>query len=234
MDAPLPESLVPSFEEFFAEEHTRPAGQDVYHDVFNHGVLFPLQRQREMAAMMRRARSIAPRVVYEIGADKGGGLYHWCKSLPSVQRVICCEHRGTPYQDAFEKAFPHLDFLWLPASSYASATLRTVRKWLGPDLIDALFIDGDKSNFIKDFDVHRPLMRSGGIVFMHDIQDELTGAAFHEVVARGYQTDTVIDITDSHEAMARAAAGLPPSSPHEQWLLYWKGASAGVGIVQIP
>ena len=169
---PLPENLNQFWEEFFKSEDTRKPGEDIYHDVFDSPSLFPLQRRKETVRMMRTARKVAPTVVYEIGADKGGGLYHWCKCFPTLKRVIACEVRGTPYCDLFEKAFPHIDFLLIPASSYADSSVSAVAGWLGRDRINCLFIDGDKSGFLKDFDVYRPYVTSPGIIFMHDFRDE--------------------------------------------------------------
>src|SRR5688572_14395248 len=123
MDAPFPAEMMASIERFFKEVHpTLSWGQDVYPEVFETELFFPLQRQRELARMMQVARTVGghtcptcggdgqetfiklpedprpkgttqrcsqckgfgkvgggPTTVMEIGADKGGGLYHWCR-----------------------------------------------------------------------------------------------------------------------------------------------------------
>ena len=61
MDAPLPAGLVPAWEQFFQEPHE--PGADLYDEIFDSPILFPLQRKREMAAMMRAAGS--PQVVMQ-------------------------------------------------------------------------------------------------------------------------------------------------------------------------
>ena len=53
--------------------------------------------------MLAIANKYSPTTIYEIGADKGGGLYHWCMSCPTVKHVIACEIRGLPYKELFEK-----------------------------------------------------------------------------------------------------------------------------------
>jgi predicted O-methyltransferase YrrM len=232
-DAPLPAGLCDCCEEFFQTENQRAIGRDVYEDIFASSLLFPLQRQREMAFMMQKARSFSPKVVFEIGADKAGGLYHWCKSLPTVQRVIACEIRGTPYSSLFERAFPHLDFLWLPESSYDLATVQKVAHWLGDDTIDCLFIDGDKSAFDRDFHVYVPMMNASGVVFMHDIRDRAPRRGYDAVIKLGYIHEEHIDISDSEAAVSREQQGVPCSSPHEQWLRHWQGRSAGVGVIYL-
>lgn len=231
MDADFPEGLLPDIELFFRSEAQRKPGEDVYPAVFERPCFFPLQRQRETARMMQIARSVKPKVVYEIGADKGGGLYHWCKSLPTVQRVIACEIRGTPYSKLFEQHFPAIDFLWLNGSSYDPAIVRRVKSWLGEDKLDCLFIDGDKGQFFLDFESYKPFIGSGGIVFTHDVQDPAPFEAFKQIAPLGKRSEKVIDISESEEACERAARGEPIGSSYENWLRIWQGQSAGFGVI---
>lgn len=233
MDGPLPENLNEYMGRFLESEDQRPSGRDVYQDVFDDPVIFPLQRPRETAMMIAEARKINPRIVFEIGADKGGGLYHWCKCLPTVQRVIACEIRGVPYRELFNDAFPDLEFLWMAESSYAGSTMKYVEHWLRPQRIDCLFIDGDKAMFETDFDAYLPLMNPNGIVFMHDINDRPPREAYDRVCARGYQHQEIIDIQDATDAMDREYAGIPSKGAHEGWLRHWKGRSCGVGVIYI-
>lgn len=243
-----PQNMLADIEAYLAEDEKRTVGQDAYPEIFSTRAFFPLQRQRELAAMMRVARSINPVVMMEIGADKGGGLYHWCKCLPTVKHVVACEIRGTPYADLFEQAFDPdgegfpdgIEFLWLPRDSQLSLSL--VKPWLArryggmndPFLkIDCLFIDGDKTAFEQDFDAYLPLMNPKGIMFMHDVQDREPKTAFEKVVNRGYRHDIILDQTESWEAMARERAGVPPASAHEAWLRHWKGKSCGVGVIYL-
>lgn len=230
---PLPEDLCEHFEAFLATDGDRPSGNDIYPEVLEAPLLFPLQRTGEIRRMMQVARTIKPKVVYEIGADKGGGFYHWCKSQETVERAICCEIRGTPYSRLFEQAFPGIDFLWLPESSYAEECVARVWDWLGEDQIDVLFIDGDKCYFDLDFDTYFPMMSRPSIVFMHDIQDESTGDSYRKVVARGCRHEEIIDKTDVELALTRESDGIPAATCHEQWLRYWHGRSAGVGVIYL-
>ena len=226
MDDPLPKGLAEAWERFFSQEHTRPSGQLVYPEVFHSNLLFPLQRASELRWMMDKAGG--SRTVMEIGADKGGGLYHWCK-LPNVLRVVACEFRGTPYSTAFERAFPWIEFLWLPCSSYAAETVALVKGWLRGGKIDSLFVDGDKSHFDTDFWRYRPYLREGGQAFFHDVQDEAPGRAFRSVSAtRAYSSEAFVSRDDWKEVKGE------PANPHEGWLLHWKGRSCGVGRVVVP
>jgi hypothetical protein len=216
MDSPLPPTIVQDWRNLLSGEHSSDA-------VFDHPVLFPLQRRSELRRMLAAAGS--PRVVMEIGADKGGGLYHWC-TMPSVRAVIACEIRGTPYSAEFEAAFPHIAFLWLPETS-RDATPQKVRDWLGTIRIDVLFIDGDKCAFYDDWETYRSMVT--GTVFFHDIQDESTGNDWRRVKKEvGY--DKCSEILDTSDWQRTPN---PPVTAHDGWLQYWKGASCGVGVLKV-
>lgn len=231
MDAPLPEGLAEMWVEFLLNDQHRTTGANAYREVFQHPTLFPLQRMAETTQMMRLAKTIGPRVIYEIGTDKGGGLYHWCKCLPTVERVAACEIRGTPYSEAFDAAFPH-NFLWLPVSSYAERTVVNLGQWLDGDRIDVAFIDGDKSAFYADFANVMDFMDPHGIVFLHDFRDEGPREAV-DLIRRNHKVIDCVDISESVAASTREIAGIPPESSYEGWLRHWKGTSAGWAAVML-
>lgn len=231
MDAPFPAGMLEDIEKFFEKEPTRSRGLDLYEDVFNTNLMFPLQRKDELAKMMRLARSINPVTVMEIGADKGGGFYHWCKCLPTVQVAIACEIRGTPYDKLFKDNIEDCKFMFLAADSNEVGVIRAVSRFT--HYLDCLFIDGDKLKFEEAFDAYLPLMNPNGLVFFHDIQDTPTGDAFKRVVARGYAHETIIDKSDVEWAIGRQHDGLPAQSSHEGWLRHWRGLSCGVGVIKL-
>ena len=243
MDAPFPARMMPSIEHFFREVHpTLTPGQDVYPEVFASELFFPLQRPKELEAMIRLARGINPVTVAELGCDKGGGLYHWAMCLPTVENVIGCEIRGTPYRDVFEKAWgirdrmnpltAEKDFLWCPHSSLNA--VHDVRDWMDGASIDVLFIDGDKAGMLKDFDAYLPLMRRpGGVVFMHDVSDDMPARAFTEIMRRGFRTELILDRSEGLEAGEREDRGEQPRNPHDGWLMHWRGRSCGVGVIYV-
>lgn len=227
----LPEDLCDYWERFL--KNPDEVKNYICWGIFNDPLLFPLQRPKEMRRMLEIADSYQPKVVFEIGADKGGGLYHWC-CLPTVQRVIGCEIRGTPYASLFQERFPQIDFLWLPSSSYDPAIVAKVKEWLGADSIDAMFIDGDKSNFDTDFYAYVDCMGHPSVVFMHDIQDRPPTESYHKFLkATHFKHEEIIDITESEWAVGRERAGMPPATVHEQWLRHWHGRSCGVGVIRL-
>jgi predicted O-methyltransferase YrrM len=237
MDGPLPPELVPAWERFFDNRLHKSVWQisGICDAAFYDGVLFPLQRRRELARMLEMARIVQPQTIMEIGTDKGSGLLHWCL-LPTARNIIACEVRGTPYSELFERAFPDIDFLWLDRSSLEHDTMTIVQDWLSLEgisgtKIDVLFIDGDKSFFDRDFDLYRPLVSDSGVVFMHDIRDPAPGAAYTKVCNRGYEHQEIVDVSEADEAVKRMEAGIPSTVEHENWLRHWRGASCGVGVL---
>ena len=238
MDAPFPDGMTEEIERLLKLDLVHEVGLNIYPHVFYNSMFFPLQRMRETAQMIQLARASlagrSQRIVMEIGADKAGGVYHWCKGVQPTH-MIACEIRGTPYAPVFERTFPWIDFLWLEDSSYASETHDRVQTWLQGKPIDVLFIDGDKAHFLDDFIVYLPLMRHGGVIFMHDIQDEAPGNAF--AIARNEPSiahaSMIIDTTESLEALARESTGVPIQTAYEHWLRYWGGRSCGVGVLRV-
>jgi predicted O-methyltransferase YrrM len=234
---PLPKTLVNDWKIWFLEEGSRVPGLDLYPELFSHPILFPLQRMRETAAMMRMAASVSPSVVMEIGADKGGSFYHWVKCHPGVKKAIACEIRGTPYEEEFVRAFPGVRFLFLADSSFHPRTVQRVRKFLGNDSMSCLFIDGDKNKFAEDFYAYQPFLRPGGLALMHDICCAPSSAgcadAFNEV-GKNFRSETIIDLSEHEEDKLANARGEPVSGSYGGWVRYWNLIpTCGVGVIHV-
>lgn len=228
-----PQDFLESITKTFEQEINQPSGLDSYEGIFKSPLMFLLQRRRELEKMIQLARQIKPEIVFTIGSDKGGDVFHWVKCLPSVRKVIACEIRGCPYRHLFEKHFPDKSFLWIERSSYCQETQVEVAKFLNGEKIDVLFIDGEKVRFVDDFDAYHSMMRNGGIVFTHDVQDEAPGNAFRTLIERGFRNETIIDTLESAEAMDRERMGQKADCPYEDWLRTWGGRSCGVGVIYV-
>lgn len=233
MDGPLPAGLVAELERVFRED-TDPPGRDLYPAVFDSALLFPLQRRAETAAMIALARTISPRIVMEVGADKAGGVLHWLRAFP-LERFVGIEIRGTPYGAVLDAAFPLTECLWIAESSYEPRVVRRVEEWLRGARIDVLFLDGDKARFYDDFEAYLPMVRRRGLVLMHDVRDPAPGEAYQRARKhpRVRETTTIEDISEVAPALEREAAGIAPATPHEGWLRQWRGASCGVGVLWV-
>lgn len=234
MDDPFPAGMVDEWQRILTSRNNQVSGSS--DDVFGSGLVFPLQRRAELKRMLDIATSLGPQTVMEIGADKGGGLYHWCQ-LPTVKNVIACEVRGTPYRHAFEDAFPRINFLWLEGSSLEKAAVWRVQHFLDQreTSLDVLFIDGDKSYFDVDFWHYSTFMRPGSVAFFHDITDLVPGAGYQRVLQAmpDCRHEEIIDRSDADAALDRAMRGIPSANAYEAWLRYWKGASCGVGVIYL-
>jgi len=234
MNGPWPAGMMEEIESILSRHHEWPDGLDSYDALFESGTFFPLQRRRELEAMMRRCRSINPKTVMVIGADKGADVFHFVKCLPSVQKVIACEIRGTPYAELFSRYFPKVDFLFMPVGSRDGIALHEVAK-IGN--IDALFIDGDKNAFKEDFETYRRFMLPGGIVLMHDICLSSTNgfcSKTFDQIARRYRTEKIIDMSEHDEDRERQAQGEPVKNSYGEWIRRWSGVpTCGVGVVYL-
>lgn len=231
MDDNFPEGMLADIEKYMSVDYLRKPGADIYPGVFETNHFFPLQRQRELSEMIRVAKAIQPKVVMEIGADKGGGFYHWIKCIPSIEVAIACEIRGTPYTDLFSKNFPDKRFIWAECSSRHACCKPMIESALEGRRIDVLFLDGDKSFYGLDFETYLPLMNPNGIVFMHDIRDCQPIRDDFNRLCSVYRHREIIDVLDAEHALERRRAGLPALNPHENWLRHWAGRSCGVGVL---
>lgn len=226
-----PEGYLDSVVDFLSGDKDRESGRDVADEALYSNWLFPLQRRAELIKMMRVARKTNPQVVCEIGADKGAGVYQWLKCLPTIKKMIAIEPRGLPYLDKLEETFEGVSFLGISASSHTHSSISKVYHYLGDTKIDVLFIDGDKSAFNKDFDLYSPLVRSGGVIFLHDINQKGNPRdTFESIKKKGYRTEEIIDISDYEQFRDSKK---PISCPYEGWLLHWQGKSCGVGVIYV-
>ena len=230
----FPNNLSNTIEEVLAQEWV--PNRLIYECVYNR--FPPLQRKNELRAMLEVAKLEKPKTVMEVGPANGGGLAHWCMALnDTVERVIACDLRDVPYKSAFEKAFPHIQFLWLSGGSRMVGNVKKVNEWLGKHKINVLFLDGDKNHFSADFATYLPLVN--GVVFFHDIQHNKTQSDFEgRAKVRPKAHVRILDTTESFELVMRAReheqeTGEPykPKNSYESWLLHWRGKGAGVGVI---
>lgn len=237
MPDPFPSGLMVEVERILSEHHSWPAGQDSYSQIFESKLFFPLQRRRELEAMMRRCRRIAPKTVMVIGSDKGSDLFHFVKCLPSVRKAIACEIRGTPYADAFKRYFPEVQFLFLPMGSRVPRALAKTESFLASDKIDCLFIDGDKCTFTEDFKAYRPFIAPGGLALMHDIccpPDTASCADAFAEAAKTHRTEKIVDVSEYDEDRQAAKRGEPVNSSYGHWVRYWSDyPTCGVGVINV-
>lgn len=232
----LPEWCRKEWQRLFSKWEAQPKRAFLHsgHDVFA-SKCHPLQRRSELLAMTKLANTISPKVVLEIGASRGGGLWAWASTLfgrpNTIQRIASYEINGFPYEDLFRQHCPQIDWCLQHDSSLNPDAREHLKLWLNGDTIDVLFIDGQKTGgaFSKDFDNHIHLMSPNGLVFMHDITS--TATKDWKAIEDRFKTARIIDTSESLAAVQRERNGTPATTDYEKWLRHWKGRGAGVGVV---
>lgn len=224
---------IAEWEKFIANDRS-PTGLDIYPDIFHNGILFPLQRMRETEMMIAMARTINPKRVMEIGSDKGGSFYHWVKAF-SPEKAIAIEIRGIPFEESFPRAFPDTQFFFAADSSYDPEIVRAVSRFIGPGFLDCIFIDGDKGGFMKDVQSYLPMVRRGGLIFLHDVTEVESAREAMRFCEREYRmrTEVFVDTSEYDEIHRRELSGIPPADAYEGWFRYWKRSSCGVGVIHV-
>lgn len=115
----------------------------------------------EMSSMLQEAAQLKPKVIVEIGVDKGGFLKACGQAFPDAI-VIGIE---TIERD---ELYP---YRVIYGDSHDTATVHRLIAALRPAEIDFLFIDGDHHlEAVKlDYELYSPLVRKGGMIGFHDI-----------------------------------------------------------------
>jgi predicted O-methyltransferase YrrM len=133
----------------------------------------PLQNRAEIAALLTRLSAIRPRIICEIGGANGGTLCLFSRMADSAGRLLSIDIAYSTARIAAARRFagPRQEIECWRTDSQAASTAERVRRWLGEDRIDVLFIDGDHSlNGIQtDYRLYTPLVREGGLIVFHDI-----------------------------------------------------------------
>ena len=144
------------------------------------GLIRPGQARSEFVQLVALLQKRRPRVVVEIGTATGGTLAAWCAAADPRATIVSIDlpggvHGGgyAYWRTAIYKQFakPQQTLHLLRADSHQAATLQRLKLLLPPGGIDFLFIDGDHTyaGVKADFEMYSPLVRTGGLIALHDI-----------------------------------------------------------------
>jgi cephalosporin hydroxylase len=184
------------------------------------GRLRPTQNTEEILWLLERLEQLRPRTVVEIGTDEGGTLFLWTRvAAPDAvlvgvdTRPIGVFGRFSPYaivRRGLARRSQRVE-LAMPSDSQSPATVDRVRGLTDGRPVDFLFIDGDHSyeGVKRDFELWSPLVRSGGIIALHDMKPD-----HPDGVPRLWA-----ELHDRFESEERVSATLP---------------SYGIGILHVP
>lgn len=141
-----------------------------------------LQIREEIERLADFIYGLAPRHVMEIGSHKGATFYLWCKLPRSPGKSIALDLAGGGFgglsareaatRDARMRTWAAQVYC-INADSHSLDTYYTVKQALAGDRLDFLFIDGDHSyDGVKlDYWMYQDLVREGGYIAFHDIND---------------------------------------------------------------
>jgi len=145
-------------------------------------IIKPLQVREEILSLLKFVKKSKPKNILEIGTAKGGTLFLFSKIASSDATIISVDlpkgefGGGYPkWKKSLYKSFKkenqkiHL----LRENSHSKKTLEKVKKILGDEKLDFLFIDGDHSygGVKKDFEMYSELVGEKGVIAFHDVAE---------------------------------------------------------------
>ena len=140
-------------------------GFNIYKDILI------IQDSKELSWLTSRVESISPKIIVEIGIERGGTLKIW--------ESIACKHSGALVIGVdITKAHvdPRIQYSdsvqFVIGSSHDASVINEVKAILNGRQIDFLFIDGDHSpqGVEQDWREFSQLVKPGGLIGFHDIQ----------------------------------------------------------------
>jgi predicted O-methyltransferase YrrM len=132
-----------------------------------------VQRSTEILKLCERVRDLGAARLCEIGTREGGSLALFAQVASPAAHLLSVDIK---YAEDLARGYPcfarpRQRLTLLEADSHHPQTLTKVRRWLGREQLDFLFIDGDHSltGVRRDFEMYAPLVRRGGLIAFHDI-----------------------------------------------------------------
>ena len=144
-------------------------------------ILKASQIEEELSSLVDFLKKRELENVLEIGTNKGGTFYLWCKLATKNASIITLDleykllngridnRKAVKLYSKFKKSKQRVHFVL--KDSHKEATLKTIEEILNGDKLDFLFIDGDHSyeGIKQDFEMYSVLVNEGGIIALHDI-----------------------------------------------------------------
>lgn len=152
--------------------------KDLAREAVRRGAVQKVPELERLVALVRERR---PRTVVEIGTDKGGTLFAWCRLAHPEALLISVDlpkglfGGGYSWRDGrrFRKFFtqPEQRLHALRRDSHDPKTVRRVERLLDGEPVEFLMIDGDHTyeGVKRDWELYEPLVAPGGLIAFHDI-----------------------------------------------------------------
>jgi len=134
------------------------------------------QLLEEIVPALERVEQLRPQRVCEIGTAAGGTLYLLTRVSAPDALVVSIDLVIAPHTRALRErlARPGQQVVSLSGDSHSEETALGLERLLDGEPLDVLFIDGDHSygGVRADFERYGPLVRSGGIIALHDVNED--------------------------------------------------------------
>ncbi len=139
-----------------------------------------VQKVSELSPLIRVLKRRKLRTIVEIGTEKGGTLYTWCKIAEPNALIISIDLPGGPFGGGYSlkdiKKFrtykrKNQKLYFFRKDSHKKSTKGELIRKLKGRKIDFLFIDGDHrySGVKRDWTLYAPLVKKNGLIVFHDI-----------------------------------------------------------------
>lgn len=166
------------------------------------GKIRPTQSTEEILWLLDLVRQLQPRTVVEVGTDEGGTLLLWSRVAAPDAVLVGVDIRPLGILGKYSayaivrrglaRKRQRIELV-MPAESQSPATVERVRRLTHGQPVDFLFIDADHSyeSVTRDFELWRPLVRSGGLIAFHDVKPDYPGGVpqFWAELRERFQTD---------------------------------------------
>lgn len=140
-----------------------------------------VQKVPELEGLIGLVRERRPRTVVEIGTDRGGTLFAWCRLADPEALLVSIDLPGGLFGGGYSwreaRRFRH--FFAQPGQtihtirrdSHDPKTVRRLERLLSGRHVDFLLIDGDHTyeGAKRDWELYEPFVAPGGLIALHDI-----------------------------------------------------------------
>jgi predicted O-methyltransferase YrrM len=134
------------------------------------------QKLEELVPALERIGALRPQRVCEIGTSAGGTLYLLTRVSAPDALVVSIDLTIPPHTQALRSRLARRGqrVVSIVGDSRDEETVAELEHVLEGRALDALFIDGDHSydGVRSDFELYGRLVRSGGIVALHDVNED--------------------------------------------------------------
>lgn len=132
---------------------------EVFETAYRMGMI---QVEEEIKSLYEFLKERSVENILEIGTAGGGTAYLWSQLASGVK--VSVDLLNMPNFDGVQ---------FVKGDSHDETTKQKVKEILGDKQLDLLFIDGDHSyeGVKQDYEMYRDLVRPGGIIAFHDIND---------------------------------------------------------------